>query len=247
MMNPKNLAPILLLVALGACKKQEDDGKLSPGVTSTTSENACAPFVEKLTAMANRPAGPDEKKMLSDICNAISPDARKCAMAAGDKKALDKCLEPEGDKIKSIALAGAKARSDKAASQPSVAKLAKLGVALDVVGEAEISDGVGKDSQMFGSPSTGMVIVSEVPGKSKKTLATAKKDAAELFKAKNLQSGTLATGYWVSYENTGSAGKNYFVEVQHDVGKRTVRCESTSDSPEKAAAALTACKSLRAN
>ena len=99
---------------------------------------------------------------------------------------------------------------------------------------------------MFGNERTGTVIVSELPARSKKTLAAAKKDATQLLSAKSVKEGTLPGGYWLTWENTGSAGKNYFVEAQAEVGKKAFRCEATGSDEAHQSAALAACKTLRA-
>jgi hypothetical protein len=250
-MNPKYLAVSIAVLALAACKKP-GDGDASPSAgasatTTVTSADACGPFVEKLTTTARKAPDAEQKRMFGDFCKAVSARVRDCVVSAADLKAIDVCMEPEKQKITTIAMAAMAAKDKAHAAQSSVAKLDKLGLALDVMGEVNVGDGIGKGSALIGSETTGTVNVSELPARSKKTLASARKDATELSKAKNLKDGTLPTGFWLSYENTGSLGKNYFVQVQHDIGKRTVTCEAMSDSAEKAQAALAACKSLRAS
>jgi hypothetical protein len=254
-MNPKYLAVSFAVLALAACKKPGDlDASPTTGASATataiatvTSADTCGPFVEKLSTTARKAPDADQKQMFGDLCKAVSAGVRACVVSAPDAKAVDVCMDPEKEKIMAIAMAAMAAKDKARAAQSSVAKLDKLGLALDVLGEVNVSDGVGKGSALIGSESAGTVNVSEVAARSKKTLAAARKDATELSKAKNLKDGALPTGFWLSYENTGSLGKNHFVQVQHDIGKRTVRCEAISESPEKAQAALAACKSLRAS
>ncbi len=232
-----------IAAALVGCQKQ-DGASNAPSAAKAepaASADPCNAFVEKVAAMGTKPAGPDQRKMFADVCGVVSKGARDCVLAASDKAGLDKCLDPEKEKIMGVAMRNHEAKQ----AQPSQAKLSKLGVVLDVTGAAEVTDGLGEKSQMFGTASTGTVIVSEVPARSKKTLDEARKNATSLLNGKNIQSGNLPTGYWLQFENTGSAGKNHFVEVQHTVDNRQIRCESTSDNAERAAAALTACKSLR--
>jgi hypothetical protein len=76
------------------------------------------------------------------------------------------------------------------------------------------------------------------------TLEEAKSDA-ELYSPKNTKEEKLADGWVLTFENTGSMGKNFFVQVRRDIGGKTYNCSTTGGDANQAAAVLTACKTLR--
>jgi hypothetical protein len=76
------------------------------------------------------------------------------------------------------------------------------------------------------------------------TLDEAKSDA-DIYSPKNLKSEALPDGWTMTFENTGSMGKNYFVEVRRDLAGKTYMCSSTGGDAKQASAVLAACKTLR--
>jgi hypothetical protein len=99
---------------------------------------------------------------------------------------------------------------------------------------------------MLGAKNTGMITVSAASARTPKTVAAARSEATSLFRGKELKSGELPSGYWLTYTNTGSMGTNHFVKVRREIDRKVFVCEAMPDSAEKAEAALAACKTLRA-
>ncbi len=121
-------------------------------------------------------------------------------------------------------------------------KLAKIGLQIDVGGETAVSDGIGASSQMVSGEAIGAMQV-EVADK-KQTIDDAKSDAG-MFNPKNLKAETLADGWALTYDNVGSAGANFFVAVQREIGGKTYSCTTTAGDGDHAKAVLAACKTLR--
>ena len=142
------------------------------------------------------------------------------------------CKKKDGD---------AGAPSGKAAEAGPV-KLAKLGLQIDLGGETSISDGIGANSQMITGEGIGAMQVEA--SEKKQTLDDAKSDAG-MFNPKNLKAETLADGWALTYDNVGSAGANFFVTVQRDLGGKTYSCSTTANDADHAKAVLAACKTLR--
>jgi hypothetical protein len=141
------------------------------------------------------------------------------------------CSKKSGD-------AGASSGATKAAA----VKLPKVALQIDVPGETLVSDGMSAQSNLVNGESIGALEV-DLADKPQ-TLDEAKADAAD-FKPRNLKEEKLADGWALTYENTGSAGTNYFVQVRRDIGGKTYTCSTTGSKPDQAQAVLAACKSLR--
>lgn len=120
-------------------------------------------------------------------------------------------------------------------------KLPKLSLQIDVPGSVEVSDAIGGEGHMLmGSGIGAMSITIE---KEAKTLEAAKSDA-DMFSPKNLKEEKLADGWALTFENSGSMGKNYFVEVRRDIDGKSYSCSTTSPD-DRAQKVLAACKTLR--
>lgn len=130
----------------------------------------------------------------------------------------------------------------KAAESSGPTKLAKLGLTVDVPGEATVGDGVMGDGQSVTGENIGMMNI-EVADRPM-TLDEAKSEA-DMFTPKNLKPEKLADGWALSFENTGGAGANYFVEVRKEIGGKTYKCTTTQGDKDRAAAVLAACKTLK--
>lgn len=130
----------------------------------------------------------------------------------------------------------------KSAEASGPVKLAKLGLALDVPGESTVADGVMGDGQSVTGENVGMINI-ELADRPL-TLDEAKSEA-DMFTPKNLKPEKLADGWALSFENTGGAGANYFVEVRKDIGGKTYKCTTTQGDKDRAAAVLAACKTLK--
>ena len=80
--------------------------------------------------------------------------------------------------------------------------------------------------------------------KSFKSEADAKKEA-DMFNPKNAKVDTLPDGWVLTFDNEGSMGKNFFVQVRRDIGGKAIWCETTVAMPEQQTNALNFCKSLK--
>ncbi|HEX5059251.1 MAG TPA: hypothetical protein VFV99_07820, partial [Kofleriaceae bacterium] len=113
---------------------------------------------------------------------------------------------------------------------------------IEVPGSVEVGDAImGEGHMLQGSGIGAMQIeVAEKP----KTLDDAKSDA-DMYSPKNLKDEKLADGWTLTFDNTGSMGKNFFVEVRRDINGKTYKCSTTTGDAKQAAGALAACKTLR--
>ncbi len=143
-----------------------------------------------------------------------------------------------------VTTACSKKSGDSAATPAKAAavKLPKVGLQLDIPGETMVSDGMGAQSNMVNGEAIGALEV-DLADKPK-SLDEAKTDAAD-YKPRNVKEEKLADGYALSYENTGGAGTNYFVEVRRDIAGKSYTCSTTGSQAAQAQAVLAACKSLR--
>ena len=147
----------------------------------------------------------------------------------------------KGDGAASSSSSSAKpTESAKTAAGPT--KLPKLGLSIDVPGSVEVGDAVMGEGHMLQGASIGAMQI-EVAEK-KKSIDDAKSDA-DMYSPKDLKADTLPDGWALTYSNTGSMGKNFFVDVQRDIDGKTYHCSTTGSDAGQQAAVLAACKSLR--
>lgn len=121
-------------------------------------------------------------------------------------------------------------------------KLPKVGLTIDAPGKVEVTDAIMGDGDMLMGAGVGAMTI-EVAAKPQ-TLEEAKSDA-ELYTPKNLKEEKLADGWALTFDNTGSMGKNFFVNVRRDINGKTYTCSTTGSDAKQAAAVLAACKTLR--
>lgn len=149
----------------------------------------------------------------------------------------------------SFAVTGCSKKDDGTASaKPTEAetagptKLPKLGLQIDVPGSVQVGDAVMGEGHMLQGASIGAMQI-EVADK-KKSIDDAKSDA-DLYSPKDLKADALPDGWALTYSNTGSMGKNFFVDVQRDIDGKTYHCSTTGSDASQQQAVLAACKSLR--
>jgi hypothetical protein len=130
-----------------------------------------------------------------------------------------------------------------AAASSSSLKLEKIGLQADAPEGSKVSDAMLGDGVMIQGPNL-VVDIKEASEAQPATLEAAKEDAA-MYKPTNVKPEKLADGWAISYENKGSMGTNYFVQVRRTIGDKTFFCSTTASNPEQKANALAACKSLR--
>lgn len=150
-----------------------------------------------------------------------------CALLAGCNKKED---------------GGAAAGKATEAKPAGPTKLPKLGLSIDAPGKVEVGDAIMGEGNMLTGSGVGALTV-EIADKPQ-TLEEAKSDA-EMYSPKNQHEEKLADGWVLTFENTGSMGKNYFVQVRRDIGGKTYSCSTTGGDSKQAAAVVTACKTLR--
>jgi hypothetical protein len=121
-------------------------------------------------------------------------------------------------------------------------KLPKLGLSIDAPGSVEVGDAIMGEGNMLQGEKVGALTV-EITAKPQ-TLEEAKSDA-DLYTPKNLKEEKLADGWTLTFDNTGSMGKNFFVQVRRDIGGKTYNCSTTTGNEKQAANVLAACKTLR--
>ena len=137
---------------------------------------------------------------------------------------------------------GAPAGKTTEAKASATTKLPKLGLSIDAPGKVEVSDAIMGEGHMLMGAGVGAMTI-QINTKPQ-TLAEAKSDA-ELYTPKNQKEETLGDGWVLTFENTGSMGKNYFVSVRRDINGKTYNCSTTGADPNQAAAVVAACKTLR--
>lgn len=77
------------------------------------------------------------------------------------------------------------------------------------------------------------------------TLEKAKREATEMFSGTNISEETLEDGWALTFENTGSLGKNYHVNIRRTIGGKAYYCHTMVANKVLSEGALRACKSLR--
>jgi hypothetical protein len=75
-------------------------------------------------------------------------------------------------------------------------------------------------------------------------LAEAKSDA-DAHDPHNYKQDKLPDGYAITYDNAGTMGANYFVEVQRKIGGKVYHCSTIGKSSDEQQAVLAACKTMR--
>jgi len=126
-------------------------------------------------------------------------------------------------------------------------KIPQLKLQADVAGEANVSDmSMGGTKSYLVMASTTLFTVSEVSDTAPTTLDGAIEESKVYDGAQYTKKEKTADGWDLEFHNKGSLGDNYFVEVRRQIGGRPISCTTTANTPEQAAGAVEACKSLRA-
>ena len=124
-------------------------------------------------------------------------------------------------------------------------KLDKLKVQMDVETPVDpMVDDAGELGIMVSSGKA-TVTVSAQKETDPKTIEQ-EKSADDLFNPKNFKSEKLADGWYVTFDNTGSAGANYFLTMYRKVGAGAgVRCTTMLADDAARQAAIAMCKSIK--
>ncbi len=125
---------------------------------------------------------------------------------------------------------------------PAAVKLDKLGLQVDVPGKVTVGDAIMAEGALLQGSGIGAMQVELA--KAATPLAEAKSDA-DMYSPKNLKAEELADGWSLTFDNKGSMGTNYFVDVRRTIDGKNYKCSTTGADATQAAAVLTACKTLR--
>jgi hypothetical protein len=147
------------------------------------------------------------------------------------------------------ASAGAAKPTEKAAADKAAPAPAKGGVIDQLKLAYDGPAGEVSDMSMGGDPSwmvtaPALVFSVDLP-KEVPTLAAAVDDA-KMYDPTITKQDKTADGYDLEYNNTGSMGANYFVEILRTIGGKPYLCKTTVDTAEHAASVVKACQSLHA-
>lgn len=163
----------------------------------------------------------------------------------GDAKKPDGAKKPEG-KVEAPKADAPKGDAPKAEPPkpegPATVELTKLGLKMDAPAGSTAGDGIVGGIMVQGP---GLVVNIDIASDSRpKTVEDAQKEA-DMYSPKNIKTEKLADGWALTFENTGSMGASYFVNVRRDIGGKSYWCETTASQPEQQTNALAACKSLK--
>ena len=139
---------------------------------------------------------------------------------------------------------GKTADNSVANAKTGATKLPKLGLQIEAPGLVIVDDGLGQNAQMVSGPEIGGMNIAEASKDDPKTLKQAQSEA-DIFKPKNIKTETLSDGWVLTFENTGSAGVNYWVTVRREINKKSIMCTGSPDTAAKSAAVVAVCKSLK--
>ena len=131
---------------------------------------------------------------------------------------------------------------ERGAGPISVTKLPIVGLVIEVPGEVIVDKAIlGVGDMLIGEGVGAMAVeIVETP----QTLDEAKSDA-EIFTPRNLKSETLPDGWVLTFENTGSLGTNFFVDVRRDIDGKVYKCHANGHLKAQADAVVAACKTLK--
>jgi len=139
--------------------------------------------------------------------------------------------------------AAGKPAAGKAAAAPAgPTKLPVVGLVIEVPGQVTIDKAIIGTGDMLMGEGVGAMQVEIV--ETPQTLDEAKSDA-EMFSPKNLNAETLPDGWALTFENKGSMGANYFVDVRREIDGKVYKCHTTGAVKAQADAVLAACKTLK--
>jgi hypothetical protein len=147
---------------------------------------------------------------------------------------------------------GAAGKTKEGASEKTSAKAAPktidaFGLAFDGPADAEISDMTMGSAKTYMVMGTGVVFsVAEPSDITPKTLEEAVEGAKIYDGVAFTKQEKTADGYHLEFNNKGSMGANYFVEIRREIGGKPYICSTTAPDQTFATNAVAACQSLRA-
>ncbi|MFI5297536.1 MAG: hypothetical protein ACHREM_05505 [Polyangiales bacterium] len=140
---------------------------------------------------------------------------------------------------------GAAAKEEKPAAKEGggakARKLDKVGLSVDLPEDATVSDGLSDKSVMI-STGAATLTVSVAKDTDPKTSEDAKGAA---LATENMKIEKLSDGWIVTSENTGSAGRNFWLTMRREVAGKGYLCESMQSNDAQVKAAIAICKGLK--
>lgn len=143
------------------------------------------------------------------------------------------------DKSASASNADGKGAKDSASAKPT--KIPSINLTVDLPPDAIVSDGLSEKSSMI-STGAATLTVSLAKPTDPKTSADGKAGA---LATENLKIEKLADGWIVTSENTGSAGRNYWLTMRREIGGKGYLCGTMQSNEDQVKAAIAICKGLR--
>lgn len=178
-----------------------------------------------------------ERSLLSTIAGTllVAASLMGCGGSSDD--------EEESNVLANAFAAAAAEAMQQAVEERAPAELAipALNLRMTAPGGSSVSELLG--SQMIDGP--GLNVSVKAASESDPATLEAARSEADLFTPTNLADETLADGWVLTYQNTGSMGTNYFATVRREIGGTHYLCSATVTTAEQQQAAIDACKSLR--
>jgi hypothetical protein len=136
-------------------------------------------------------------------------------------------------------------KDEKSAAKESAAakarKIDKVGLSVELPEDATVSDGLSDKSAMISTGATTLT-VSVAKDTDPKTSDDAKGAA---LATENMKIEKLSDGWLVTSENTGSAGRNYWLTMRREVAGKGYLCETMQSNDAQVKAAIAICKGLK--
>jgi hypothetical protein len=165
--------------------------------------------------------------------------------AACSKPSTDASDKPaESSKATGTAKGENAGKDDKSAAKEPVAKarkIDKVGLSVELPEDATVSDGLSDKSAMISTGATTLT-VSVAKDTDPRTSDDAKSSA---LATENMKIEKITDGWLVTSENTGSAGRNYWLTMRREVGGKGYLCETMQSNDAQVKAAIAICKGLK--
>lgn len=152
------------------------------------------------------------------------------------------CSKSSGEGSASAGGGGGTAKKEEAKAGPKVIAITKLGLKGTAPGEQE-DPLIGDGDPIMINAAFFSVTVAAAKETDAKTVDDGREEA-KIFNPKNEKKEALTDGWALTFENTGSAGANYFVKVRREIGGKGYLCETMQGTEEQQKKALAFCKSL---
>jgi hypothetical protein len=142
---------------------------------------------------------------------------------------------------------GSAEKADKPAGKGAAKTIDAFGLAFDGPADAEVSDMTMGDNKTYMIMGTGVVFSVAEPSSIAATTLEEAVEGAKIYDGVTFtKQEKTADGYHLEFNNKGSMGANYFVEIRRTIGEKPYICSTTAPDPSFASAAVAACQSLRA-